>query len=128
MLSSTLLLVCGTSGSYVVWTKRRVEIFIRDHPIDTSWKDGQRVPCVAYRAKNPTVFSAVKTITHEDGYGADIHHEIELLSNLRHCPQHTLMTVLNFMRSAVRFGDVTIWNHPNGKLYIMFQEQINPGP
>ena len=103
-----------------MWTKPQVVRFIKDHPIDTSWKDGYQM--------EGKPFSKVMTVTHEDGYGTDIHHEIKLLSNLRHCPQHTLLTVLWFMWKAVNQGDVTIWNHPKGKIHIMFQEQVNPGP
>ena len=116
-----------------MWTKDKVAQFILDHPIDCSWRNGRQVPGPSYRQRlagrgQDKVLSPTETVIHEDGYGADVHHEVKLLPNLRHCPQHTLQTILHFMHSAVDLGDVTIWNHPDGDIRIMFTEQINPGP
>jgi len=104
-----------------MWTRDEVEAFVDDHPIDDSWKDGYQV--------YGKPLSAIETVTLEGcGYGDDIHHEVRLLPNLRNCPQHTLLTVLNFIQSAVHRGDVKIWNHPDGDIRIMFTESVDPGP
>ena len=103
-----------------MWTREEVEGFIHDHPIDRSWKDGYKV--------QGRLFSPTKRVVYSSGYGEDAHYEVRLLPNLRHCPQHTLLGVLDFMQQAVHSGDVTIWNHPDGDIRIMFTESVDPGP
>ncbi len=104
-----------------MWNREQVEQFVTEHPIDTSWRGGYQIP------KGET-FSVIITTTETDGYGTDKFHEVRLTPNLRHCPQHTLLDVLDFMQQAVHVGDVEVWNHPNGTIRIQFTEEINPGP
>ncbi len=103
-----------------MWTEEEVTNFLITHTIDTSWKDG-------WQLQKP-VFSKLILVSNPSPSGTDAWYEMDLLNNLRHHPQHTLIDVLDFFRAAIALGHVTLWNHPDGCIKILFDVSYDPGP